>query len=266
MTRSRLFILDGTSGVWKQELMAYTAHRLASAATIEKLTTRAPREGEDFRAIDLQQVSTEAFELAGPDYRYEYGGQWYGFTKASISAALRDKENVFVIVRNAGVIRRLRKDFAKFCPTTAFVYVDSALAARRAQEMSSRLVKSSIEDAYMDYMREPELYDEVLIHADATNDLYRLVNVLCDRGTEKDSFLVGGRLPIVVVTSGRAKALILLLNSLVLTASLGIAINILTAGESVGWRLLSLVLAGLVALLAVTVSAVFVVSWRKRTN
>ncbi|MDQ7993221.1 MAG: hypothetical protein AAGC63_15725, partial [Propionicimonas sp.] len=106
----------------------------------------------------------------------------------------------------------------------------------------------------------------VLIHADTANDLYRLVNLLVDRGTAKGSYLVGGRLPIVVATTGPAKALILLLNGLVLTGSLGIAVNILTAGAPDEWRLLCLALACVIALLAVAVSVVFILGWRKRTN
>lgn len=269
MPRSRLYVLDGTSGVWKDELMDYTARRLSNAATIKKLTTRGPRPGEDFASLDLERVTLDGFRAAAPDYAYQYGGQWYGFTRTSLQSALRDKEHVFIIVRNAGVIRRLVKDFSRYCPTVAFVYVDSGLAERKAQEFASDLVKTGIRDAYNDYLREPELYDEVLIHADTSNDLYRLVDLLVARGVSKELiFVKSGRrlLPVAIATTGPTKALIVLLSSLILTLALGIGINVLTAGPMEYWQGLTLVLAGGIALLALLVNIAFIYGWQKRRD
>lgn len=264
MSRPRLFILDGTSGVWKQELMAYTAHRMGRALTVRKLTTRKPRDGEDFQKTDLRQMDLESFDEAHLDYKYEYGGQWYGFSKESIQSALQPDRVVFIIVRNAGIIRALRKDFGRYCPTTAFIYVDTSLAARRAQEMSSQLVKSGIEDAYLDYLREPELYDEVLVHADAANDLYRLVNVLVTRGKNKTqlSYQTQGRIPLAVSTSPSTRTAILTFNSLVGASGLGIAIDILAAGD---WyaKILTLVLSVLVVLFSIIVTMIFIYGWQR---
>lgn len=262
--RSRLYILDGTSGVWKQDLLNYTARRLSDTTTIRKLTTRNPRLGEDFADLDLDHVSTNSFEAAQPDYRYKYGGNWYGFTKSKLTAALRETGQVFVIVRNAGVIRKLKRDFADYCPTVAFVYVDSGLAKRKAQELSSALVRTSIHDAYLDYIRDPHLYDEVLIHGGESNDLYRLIDLLIARGLAKDLILLkaGKGLPIAIVTTTPTKRFVVILNSAILAAAIGIIVNLLT-GASVGQDV-ALFLAGSVVLLAVVVNALFMVGWQRR--
>ena len=53
MPQARLYLVDGTSGVWKEDLVSYIDHTLVDATIVHKLTTRAPRIGEDFGGLDL---------------------------------------------------------------------------------------------------------------------------------------------------------------------------------------------------------------------
>ena len=63
---SNLIIIDGTSGIWKDDLVGYITDTLVDSTLIMKKTTRS-KEEYDLR-LDLQFVSRDEFDK----YNYEY--------------------------------------------------------------------------------------------------------------------------------------------------------------------------------------------------
>lgn len=187
MPNARLFVMDGMSNVWKKELCHYVRHIKANSTVVIKSTTRKEREPGEFGQIELVHVEPEQFAQFS-DYRYEYGSFRYGIRKSDIECHLASHDNVFVIVRNKDVILQIKKDFAAYCPTTAFVYVDSQVVA--ARQLSPEILRS-VESAKDDFLVHPEVYDEVLVDITTNdNDLRRLIELLIRKGAEKKSGVV----------------------------------------------------------------------------
>ncbi len=63
---SNLIIIDGTSGIWKDDLVGYITDILVNSTLVIKKTTRSKR--EDDQRLDLQFVSNEEFNQSNYEY------------------------------------------------------------------------------------------------------------------------------------------------------------------------------------------------------
>lgn len=267
MTSPRLFLIDGTSGIWKDAFVRYVDHVLVEATVVRKVSTRPSRPNEKPEYIDLEHVDDAAFDRVPPDYGYEYGGYRYGIHRQRIDHALECYSSVFLVVRNVEIIRRLKTEYRAYRPTSAFIYMDRQWVTARADELGGQDLLESVENAFLDYLRNPGDYDEVIINAGFDNDFYRLIDLLIQRGAARTSSRYkreGPEYKIVVASSVGSRRLLQAILGVVSAACIAFSINLTTQGNLDYWRLTSLVFCVALLLFTLFVELALLVAWRER--
>lgn len=183
-----LFLIDGASGTGKSDLLKHIFNTRTDASIMTKFSTRGIRENEkkgDIK-LDLDFISEEEFEKMKLDYTYTYYGNQYGFSKDKLTDMLVHNSNVFVIVRNIDTIRQLIKDYYYINVVPIFVYTDQEKLRKRLRtqeyskvDIADRLKKIKI--AYEDYLRHPDIYDEILVNNSTIEDYHRLIDLIIDK-------------------------------------------------------------------------------------
>lgn len=182
-----LFLIDGASGFGKVDLLRYAADFDISADYVRKFTTRSQREYEkrETWTLDLEFISDNEFDdYDFGSYKYRYRGEKYGFFKSELDDRLSRGANVFLIIRDVRVIRRLMDDYKFINVVPVFIYTDlDKIQKRFTQEgihdegLQSRLIGIA-RDTFEDYLRHPDIYQEVLINNASRNDYHRLIDLL----------------------------------------------------------------------------------------
>jgi guanylate kinase len=230
------------------------------------LTTRHPRQGEDLGRIDLDHVERDTFNAIQPDFTYEYGGELYGIQRSRLNDALKQYQSVFVIVRNVEIIAQLKREYRRFCPTSAFIYVDSRVVNRRATELRSPAVRDSVHQAFLDYMRSPESYDEVIVNASSANDFYRLLNILIQRGMARPSYryqVSDNQEKLVVATSVTTRRVLQFFAAVLFSIGVAFTINLVTAGNLDYWRRIALIVTAILLVFTAFIEMVLLSRWRE---
>jgi guanylate kinase len=180
-----LFVIDGASGTGKSDLLHYVKNFNIDASLVMKHTTRSQRDYEKEKGweLDLIFVSEDEFEQLGHDYQYLYAGNKYGFSRTELNDCFSRSANVFVIVRNADVIRKLIADYSFINVVPVFVYTDyerirERLLSQGVDEHRLRFRLERIEIAFQDYLRHPRIYREVLINNSSIEDYHRLIDLM----------------------------------------------------------------------------------------
>lgn len=121
-----LFLIDGTSGTGKSDLLQYVTEFSTDVDFVRKYTTRRQRDYEKSEKwlLDLRFVSEKAFGERNLEYEYVYSGFRYGLSRKELELRLATKTNVFVIVRNIEAIQRLVSDYRFINVVPVFVYTD----------------------------------------------------------------------------------------------------------------------------------------------
>jgi guanylate kinase len=197
-----LFLVDGAAGVGKSDMLSYLASNYSGRYLhiFRKFTTRAPRPIEKGTLpLDLIHIEDERFREAAAEGSYRYGGVDYGFRKADLDSAIETYLNIFVVVRNRLLLRVLRHDYrAAARVVSVLVYSDRELIAQRLNEeavqrigntdKANELARKEIErrtkrtrDVWRDYLRDPYLYDEVIINAFTRANYELLIERLLDK-------------------------------------------------------------------------------------
>lgn len=187
---NNLIIVDGISGVWKEDFRSYTYERLANTVIIKKYSDRPLREGEDSDKLDLHLLSSTSFQEKKFDYEYVFNGHRYGILKEDIMK-MRAKNNIFIIVRNHDIICELKNDFGEiFNVITAFVYVGLDLILQKYDSWYGEEGRKNIQEALIDYYRYPKLYEQILIYSESRSDFYRLLdNIVSQKSNIIDDFV-----------------------------------------------------------------------------
>jgi guanylate kinase len=168
-----LFLIDGASGTGKSDLLKWVMENNANdIGFVIKGTTRAQREYERNDPeilLDLEFLTDDEFESKEFDYIYTYSGARYGFSSSQITAALLERENVFVIVRSNTKINEVARDYAFLNVVPVFIYTDKTELRNRLESskldpelVAFRMDRSDI--ALRDYYAHPEAYQDVLIN------------------------------------------------------------------------------------------------------
>ncbi len=167
-----LFLIDGASGTGKTDLINYLSDYNSLVSFVSKYTTRDYREYEKVNdeKLDLINLSSKAFEYKKFEYQYTYGGFKYGFSKEQIFEKFKKSDDVFVIVRNINLIKRLKNDFGFLNVISIFIYTDRDQIIKRLkkdnhkpEEIRFRIER--LEIAYNSYLKNPTFYDEVIINS-----------------------------------------------------------------------------------------------------
>lgn len=186
-----LFLIDGAAGTGKTDMVEYINQKYSRgnlATIISKFTTRKRRPEEIVRKLplDLIFISRAKFNehLKKPNfYSYEYGGQRYGFYKAEVDQALASYQNVFIIVRDGVTIKQILNDYPRICTVPVFIYSDNDQVVKRLKKegyddsvIDFRLLRQEL--VYDDYLRHPDLYQEVIPNDSNKRDFHRLMDML----------------------------------------------------------------------------------------
>lgn len=190
----KLFLIDGAAGTGKTDLLEQISTKYSTAGrsfVLTKYTTRPHRANEKERKVtlDLEFVSQKEFKKLSESaefYDYEYGGYRYGFWRESLEKALKQSENTFVIVRNFTLIKRLRLDFPNVRVVRVFVHSDGSYVVERLkadgyddEAIAFRLERQNL--VAEDYLRHPQIYDEILLNNSRKNDYHRLIDALVEK-------------------------------------------------------------------------------------
>lgn len=174
-----IFVIDGAAGTGKSDLLEFVEHHIVgyNATILKKVTTRHMREEEKRtnKSLDLKFVSDEEFDQyieKGDFYWYKYphnGVERYGFFKSDLEDKLHKYDNVFLIVRNATTIKKIRQDFSDVNIIPIFVYTIESLIENRLREegykdyeIEYRIKRSS--DAMSELYTHPTLYKVHIIN------------------------------------------------------------------------------------------------------
>ncbi len=186
-----LFLIDGAAGTGKTDMVEYINQKYSRGnlvTIVQKFTTRKHRPEEITRKLplDLTFISRSEFNQHHKKsnfYSYEYGGERYGFYKAAVDEAIGLYRNVFIIVRDRVTIKQLVDDYPKVCTVPVFIYSDNDQVVKRLKKdgydnsaANFRLARQEL--VWDDYLRQSDLYQEVIINNSNRRDFHRLIDML----------------------------------------------------------------------------------------
>jgi guanylate kinase len=183
-----LFLIDGASGTGKSDFVQYVVDYWTKNALVEKYSTRGKRKYEDDPGykLDLIIVSDDEFDTLKLDYTYKYSGKKYGFYRSDLICALKNNENVFIVVRNAELIINLMREFSFINVVPIYLYSDREKISNRLKKMiaEGKMTQADMVDrlkrldiAFRDYLNQPDIYKEVIINDSSVADFHRLINI-----------------------------------------------------------------------------------------
>lgn len=186
-----LFIIDGAAGTGKNDMIDYIKQKYSRGSMtsiVFKYTTRKKRKEEKERKLplDLIFISKSKFNAHKKNsdfYSYEYGGEYYGFYRNSIDEAIQNYKNIFVIIRDRVTIQHLIKDYPNVCTIPVFIYSDYERIFERLKkdDYDDEAIKfrlSRQELVWGDYLKQSNLYKEVIINNSCKIDFFRLIDTL----------------------------------------------------------------------------------------
>jgi len=183
-----LFIIDGASGTGKSDLIKYVKEFHQNTTIIKKYTTRSKRNIEygDKYELDLKFINDEEFLSFNLDYDYTYSGYRYGFNKQDLLNSLKKFSNVFIIIRNYKLIKNLTNEYNFINVVPVYIYTDKVEIEKRLkyegyddENIIFRLKRIKI--AFEDFLRHPDLYDEIIINNSTIEDYHRLIDNLIEK-------------------------------------------------------------------------------------
>lgn len=186
-----IFIIDGTSGIWKSDLINFVSKSPIKSRIIKKSSTRTKTSNDT--TIDLKFMDEELFDSFNFDYVYTYDNKKYGFFKKEVEDAINNSENVFIVIRNLDLIKKFSSDFNQHNIVVVFIYTDFDVVSKRLPNANSLQNKKSIEDAFQDYLSHPKIYDDLIINGGTANDFNRLLDVTVSRFTEITNNIEGNK-------------------------------------------------------------------------
>lgn len=206
---ANLFLIDGAAGTGKADIIEHIYEKYLDpkvATIVKKFTTREHRTEEINRKLhlDLMFISPSEFDehcKSSNFYSYNYGGGKkysggkYGFNKAAVDKALDSYQNVFIIVRNRMIIQNIVKDYPKVWTVPVFIYSDNEKVIERLEkdgydDTSIKFRISRQKLVWEDYLRQTDLYQEVIINNSNRNEFHRLIDNLIQKySVESDKVL-----------------------------------------------------------------------------
>jgi len=176
MSRPRLFIVAGTPGSGKDEIIRAVRDLGVSHATIVPKHTNRARQVDDGQ--EMICPGEKGFNLESCQVKYGNFKKQYGIRTDTIWKNLRLGITQVLVVSNIQAIQRLLDIFGD---CVRLIYVHSTVTpedfARQAEELhyNSDYTNPRIAeywDAFDDYVHNIQWFDHVLIHAAENEDLY----------------------------------------------------------------------------------------------
>lgn len=202
-----LFLLDGLAGTGKSDCLDYITDKgnMFNASIIFKYTTRPQREREksDELKSDLKFVTEEQFNnmqlSAGEKFiTYKYGGKKdkykYGFSLNEIESQLINCTNVFIIIRDVSLIKKLISIYGnKYNVIPVFIYTDTLLVSKRLEKegYSKEDIKFRLErnaQVWEDYATQSvHIYKHTIINNSDKTAFHRLICQLLEIYNQRQS-------------------------------------------------------------------------------
>jgi guanylate kinase len=189
-----LFLIDGASGTGKTDLINYISNFKTSTSYVKKYTTREERqyEKESNEKLDLIHIDEEEFNRKNFEYVYTYGGKKYGFTNKQIVDAFKNSDNVFIIVRDVTTIRQLKESYSYLNVVSFFIYTDKNLITYRLKKdkhtpAEIKFRKDRLGIAYKSYLKNPDLYDDVLVNSGSREDYEKIIDKIYEKHQNKQN-------------------------------------------------------------------------------
>ena len=195
-----LFLLDGLAGTGKSDFLDYIDEKGSSfnASAISKYTTRPQRDKEKSDEIksDLKFVTNEQFDniqaSAGTKFiTYMYGGEkdkyHYGFSLNEIESQLSNCKNVFIIIRDISIIKKLIAIYGNtYNVIPVFIYTDTLLVTKRLElsgysknDIDQRLERNL--QVWEDYATQSvHIYKHTLINNSDKTAFHKLISQLLE--------------------------------------------------------------------------------------
>lgn len=128
---SEIIILAGLSGSGKTFLARHLPKLEKNIKLVKKYSDRPARDYEKARPeeSDLRFSSSEV--IGACDYKYTYGGSYYGIKKSDIDATLLQGLTPLLVVRDAEIISEIQADYPSRVLT---IYIKSALSGSELQQ------------------------------------------------------------------------------------------------------------------------------------
>ncbi|MWV48070.1 hypothetical protein GRS96_02120 [Rathayibacter sp. VKM Ac-2803] len=241
----RLFLIDGMSGVWKSDLIAFLERK--RWAVVPKLSTRLRRPNEDVTHSDLEIISLESFQLIElGDLQYEYGGYRYGLRASSVHEALNKADVAFLVVRDSHIITRLREEFSAYDPVAIFIYADSPIV----KNAKDKNVARSIDQARADYLHDPTVYDEVVLYIQDSRSMLQALDMQVQvHLSGRKARAIGSNRRLTLTSTRAARSLLRGIAGILTASTLGLAGALLGQIKLERLEIVAWVLVGLTALL-----------------
>lgn len=183
-----LFLIDGASGTGKSDFLKYVTEFELDSISMPKYTTRTirPYEKERKLDLDLEFLTIDQFEKLNLDFQYKYNGYKYGFKKKELDNFLQKSDNVFLIVRNRNLIRKLKTEYSYINVIPVFIYTDQNLIVERlriegynVKQIDNRIKK--LKSTFRDYLNNPYLYVDTLINNSSYDNYINLIRSLIQK-------------------------------------------------------------------------------------
>ncbi len=193
MKRKNIFLVDGASGTGKSDLIEYVDSMAGNCGVLRKLTTRPIRDYEkkNDAKLDLIFISKSEFDSQKLEYQYTSRGYLYGFSKIRLNEMLNKFENVFIIIRNIKLMRRIQYEFGLHKVIKVYVHCDTARIQERLinqgygkEQILYRL--SRIEETYQDYVLNSSFFDEVIVNDSDKMTYHHLIDNLIHKYSPTD--------------------------------------------------------------------------------
>lgn len=183
-----LFVLDGASGTGKSDFLKYIKEFHQNSTILKKFSTRKKRDfeyDEDYE-LDIEFVNEKEFDELNLDYSYNYSGYRYGFKKSDLDESLKKFSNLFIIVRNSKLIKKIMADYRFINVVPVYIYTDKTEIVKRLiregyDEAQVTFRKKRLKIAFADFLQHPELYKHILINNSSTEDYHRLIDHLIEK-------------------------------------------------------------------------------------
>lgn len=187
MTKGKLFVVSGPSGVGKGTVISKMMEKDPSLWKSVSATTRKPREGE-VDGTDYFFVDRSDFERAADGGGFlewaEYSGNLYGTPASSVQAHLDAGENVILEIEVQGAMQ-----VRKSAPEAVLVFVkppsmdelERRLRGRGSE--SEEAVAARLEAARMELSREME-YDYVFVNDDVDTTVDEMLDCIANAGEQ----------------------------------------------------------------------------------
>lgn len=185
MNIKNIFLIDGASGTGKSDFVEYINSLNKKCGFLIKSTTRKIRDYEKKNAqnLDLKFYSKLKFDSLKFEYHYEYEKHLYGFYKKELDTLIDKCDNIFLIIRNIPLMRKLKKEYHNHIVIAVYVHSDiSKIEERlRQQDCNEEQIKfrvSRIEKTYKDYVLNSGFFDEAIVNNSDKDTYHTLIDNL----------------------------------------------------------------------------------------